>query len=63
MEELIKPLAILTSSAIFLILVLLIWEGLRLARLEKKIDMIAKHSNEFIRFGLSHFKNQKNKKK
>ncbi len=56
MEVLIKPLALLISTAIFLVLILVIFEGMRLARLERKIDTIAKHSQDFIRLGLSHFK-------
>jgi len=56
MDVLIKPLSILVSIAVFLVLLLIIFEGMRLARLERKIDTIAKHSQEFIRLGLSHFK-------
>ena len=62
MEVLIKPLSLLVSIAIFLVLVLVIFEGMRLARLERKIDAIAKHSKEFIRLGLSHFKTKKDRK-
>jgi hypothetical protein len=59
MDVLIKPLAILISIAIFLVLVLVILEEIRLTRLERKIDTIAKHSKEFIRLGLSHLKTKK----
>lgn len=61
MEVLIKPIILLASTAIFLVLMLVIFEGVRLARLERKIDNIAKHSQEFIRLGLSHFKTKKKK--
>lgn len=56
MELLIKPLSVLVSMAIFLVFMLVIFEGMRLARLEQKTDTIVKHSQEFIRLGLSHFK-------
>jgi hypothetical protein len=58
MEVLIKPLALLVSLAIFLVLVLVILEGVRLARLERKIDSISKNSQEFVKLGLFHFKNK-----
>jgi len=62
MEILIKPIALLVSLAIFLVLVLVILEGIRLARLERKIDSIAKTSQEFVKLGLFHFKTKRNEK-
>jgi type II secretory pathway component PulL len=61
MEVLIKPLSLLVSVAIFLVLVLVIFEGARLARLERKIDSLAKNSQEFIKLGLFHFKTKRKK--
>ncbi|MDD5454496.1 MAG: hypothetical protein PHW62_03230 [Candidatus Ratteibacteria bacterium] len=63
MDVLIKPLSLLVSVAIFLVLVLVIFEGARLARLERKIDSIAKTSQEFVKLGLFHFKTKRNKDK
>ncbi len=63
MEVLIKPLSLLVSAAIFLVLVLVIFEGVRLSRLERKIDSIAKNSKEFIKLGLFHFKTKTKKEK
>jgi hypothetical protein len=63
MDVLIKPLALLISLAIFLVLVLVIFEGIRLARLEQKIDSIAKNSQEFIKLGLFHFKTKRKQDK
>ncbi len=61
MEVLIKPLFLLVSIAIFLVLILVIFEGVRLTRLEQKIDNIAKNSQEFIKLGLFHFKTKRKK--
>ena len=61
MEILIKPLFILVSITIFLLLILVILEGIRLSRLEQKIDSIAKDSQKFLKLGLFHLKNKKKK--
>jgi len=63
MDVLVKPLSLLVSSAILLVLVLVIFEGIRLARLERKIDSISKNSQEFIKLGLFHFKNKRKQDK
>lgn len=63
MEVLIKPMALLVSLAIFLVLALVILEGIRLARLEQKIDSISKNSQEFIKLGLFHFKTKRKQDK
>ena len=63
MDVLIKPLSLLVSAAIFLVLILIIFEGARLSRLEKKIDGIAKNSQEFVKLGLFQFKTKRKKEK
>ncbi len=52
-------LVIMTSVVIFLILVLILILEIRMDRISKKLDKIAKDASEFLRLGLSHFKSRK----
>jgi len=56
-------IAIMSSAAVFLVLVLIILLEIRLAKVDRKLDSIAKNAQEFVRLGLSHFKSSSRKKK
>lgn len=48
-------IAIMSSAAVFLILILVILIEIRMAKIITKLEEISKNAQEFIRLGLSHF--------
>ena len=52
-------LIFMTSAIVFLILVLILILEVRMNRISRKLDRIAKDASEFLRLGLSHFKTKK----
>ncbi|NOZ64784.1 MAG: hypothetical protein GXO71_07700 [Caldiserica bacterium] len=52
-------LVFMTSAIVFLILVLILILEIRMNKISRKLDHIAKDASEFLRLGLSHFKTKK----
>lgn len=54
---------IMNAVAVFLLLLLIILMEVKLARISRKLDNIAKSAQDFVKLGLSHFKIANKKKK
>ncbi len=52
-------IVIMTSASVFLLLFLILILEVRMARISRKLDQIAKNASEFLRLGLSHYKSKK----
>jgi len=55
--------AIMSSSAVFLILILVLLIEIKMSKIMNKLDEISKHAQEFVRLGLSHFDTSSKKRK